>query len=133
MTGPEPPDVGDDASEPFQPRTATDERQIMEPGITPRDLDHDVVPTEADVRHPSSATTLRQGAFSPRQAARIAGAAYLIQYMFAVYPEFFVRPALIVTGDAARTASNIVAHAQMFRPGPPRHRDPRRTAPASVT
>jgi hypothetical protein len=26
-----------------------------------------------------------------------------------------VRPALIVTGDATRTASNIVANAQMFR------------------
>jgi Domain of unknown function (DUF4386) len=32
-----------------------------------------------------------------------------------VFPELYVRPALIVTGDAARTASNILAHAQLFR------------------
>lgn len=55
------------------------------------------------------------GAFSPRQAAKIAGAAYVIQYVTSVFPEFYVRPALIVTGDAARTASNIAAHAQLFR------------------
>lgn len=73
------------------------------------------MPTEADVRHPPSATTNRRGAFSPRQIARIAGAAYLIQYVTSVFPEFYVRPALIVAGDAARTASNIAAHEQMFR------------------
>ena len=73
------------------------------------------MPNEADVRHPPSATTHPRGAFSPLQTARIAGAAYLIQYVTSVYPEFFVRPALIVAGDAARTASNIVAHEQMFR------------------
>ena len=53
--------------------------------------------------------------FSLRQTARIAGAAYLIQYVTSVFPEFYVRPALIVTGDAVRTASNIAAHAQLFR------------------
>lgn len=73
------------------------------------------MPTETDVWHPPSATTQRQGDFSTRQAAMIAGAAYLIQYVTSVYPEFYVRPALIVTGDAARTASNIVANAQLFR------------------
>lgn len=82
---------------------------------TASDLDQNVVPTEADVRHPPSATTHRRGDFSPRQVARIAGAAYLIQYVTSVFPEFYARPALIVAGDAARTASNIVAHAQMFR------------------
>lgn len=82
---------------------------------TAPDLDQNIVPSEADVRHPPSATAHRQGAFSPRQAAKIAGAAYLIQYVTSVFPEFYVRPALIVSGDAAQTASNIVAHAQLFR------------------
>lgn len=65
---------------------------------TDPDLDQNLVPT-----------------FSFQQVARIAGAAYLIQYVTSVFPEFYVRPALIVSGDAARTAGNIVAHAQLFR------------------
>ena len=73
------------------------------------------MPTEADVRHLPSATAHPRGAFSPRQTARIAGAAYLVQYGTSVFPEFFVRPALIVDGDVARTASNILAHEPMFR------------------
>jgi hypothetical protein len=60
---------------------------------------------------------LRPDAFSPRQVAAIAGAAYLITDAGAIFSEFFVRPTLVVSGDAARTASNIVAHAQLFRAG----------------
>jgi hypothetical protein len=82
---------------------------------TASDRDPSAVSSEAEVRHPLPATTQRQGGFSRRQAAMIAGVAYLVQYVTSVYPEFFVRPALIVAGDAARTASNIAAHAQMFR------------------
>lgn len=82
---------------------------------TAPDFDPNAVPTEADVRHPPSATTHRRETFSARQAAMIAGAAYLIQYVTSVFPEFYVRPMLIVPGDAARTASNIEAHAQLFR------------------
>jgi hypothetical protein len=73
---------------------------------TAPDLDPNVVP---------NAMTNRQRGFSLRQAAMIAGAAYLVQYVTSVYPEFFVRPMLIDSGDAARTASNIAAHAQLFR------------------
>ena len=54
---------------------------------------------------------------APRPAARIAGAAYLVQYVTSVFPMFYIRPSLIVSGDAARTASNIAAHAQLFRFG----------------
>lgn len=60
--------------------------------------------------------TLRPDAWSPRQAARIAGAAYLITDATAIFSEFS-RATLIVSGDAARTAGNIVAHAQLFRVG----------------
>jgi len=59
--------------------------------------------------------TLRPDAFSPRQAAAIAGAAYLITDAGAIFSELYVRPMLVAGGDAARTASNIAAHAQMFR------------------
>ncbi len=53
-------------------------------------------------------------AWTTQQAARIAGAAYLITYA-PMYSLFFVYPKLIVAGDVARTASNIMAHAQLFR------------------
>lgn len=52
---------------------------------------------------------------SPRRVAQVAGAAYLVQYVLAASTEFFLRPALIVSGDAARTAANIAAHGQLFR------------------
>lgn len=84
---------------------------------TAHDLDHDVVLAEASVCYPRSsrARTLREDAFSPRRAARIAGAAFLITNATAIFSEFLVRSRLIVDGDAASTASNIVAHAQLFR------------------
>jgi hypothetical protein len=47
-------------------------------------------------------------------AARIAGAAYLLTYA-PVYSWLFVFPQLVVAGDVARTASNIAAHAGLFR------------------
>lgn len=50
-----------------------------------------------------------------QRAARIAGAAYLTTSATAAFAALYVRSSLIVGGDAARTASNIVAHAQLFR------------------
>jgi hypothetical protein len=44
----------------------------------------------------------------------VAGAAYLITDATSIYG-IFVRSSLIVSTDAARTASNIAAHAQQFR------------------
>jgi hypothetical protein len=52
--------------------------------------------------------------WTPNQAAKIAGAAYLLTYAPA-FSWLFVYPKLFVTGDVARTASNIVAHTQLFR------------------
>ena len=54
--------------------------------------------------------------WSPQQAARIVGATYLVTDATSIYG-IFVRSSLIVSGDAARTASNIVAHSQFFRGG----------------
>jgi hypothetical protein len=82
---------------------------------TTHDLDHDRVSTAADAARPHAAATHPPATSSLRQAARVAGAAYVIQYVTAVFPEFYARPMLIVSGDAGRTASNIVAHAQLFR------------------
>ncbi len=51
----------------------------------------------------------------PQRAARIAGAVYLIVNATAIFSDFFLRSRLIVSGDGAHTASNITAHAQLFR------------------
>lgn len=48
-------------------------------------------------------------------AAKVAGILYLITTVMAAFAEFFVRAPLIVSGDAAQTASNIMANAQLFR------------------
>lgn len=63
----------------------------------------------------SHVMTLRERAFSPQLAARIAGAAYLITNVTAEFNLFFVRPKLYAAGDAARAAINIAAHAQLYR------------------
>jgi hypothetical protein len=53
---------------------------------------------------------------SQRTAARIVGLAYLLALPPAVFAEFFVLGRL-VSGDAAETARNIVAHERLFRLG----------------
>jgi Domain of unknown function (DUF4386) len=50
-------------------------------------------------------------------AARVVGIAYLAALPLAIFPEFFVREKLIVFGDPAGTARNIVAHEGLFRLG----------------
>lgn len=50
-----------------------------------------------------------------RTAARVAGSLYLLTTALAFYAEFFVRAPLVVSGDAARTATNIAANAQLYR------------------
>ena len=54
---------------------------------------------------------------SPRLKARIAGLLYLIVIAGGIFTELFVRSALIVRGDAAATAANILAHEQLYRLG----------------
>ena len=54
---------------------------------------------------------------SPRQAARVAGLLYLTIIIAGIFAEFFVRQSLIVAGDAAATAANIVASEGLFRLG----------------
>lgn len=52
---------------------------------------------------------------SPQFIARIAGAFYLLTVVTALYAEFFVNARLVVDGDAATTAHNIVTHESLYR------------------
>ncbi|MEA2163273.1 MAG: hypothetical protein QOK37_1400 [Thermoanaerobaculia bacterium] len=54
---------------------------------------------------------------SQRRAARVVGFAYLFALPPAIFAEFYVRGQLIVSGDAAQTARNIMAHERLFRLG----------------
>jgi Domain of unknown function (DUF4386) len=53
---------------------------------------------------------------SPRPRARITGVVYLLYFLTAVFAEFFMR-GLVVSGDAAATANNMLAHQPLFRLG----------------
>src|ERR1700722_5862196 len=54
---------------------------------------------------------------SPSLQARIAGGFYLINIATGIFAILFVRGALFVSGDAAATAANIMAHQMRFRLG----------------
>ena len=54
---------------------------------------------------------------SQRKAARVAGFAYLLSLATEVVSEFRIKPPLIVAGNAAETARNILAHESLFRLG----------------
>lgn len=54
---------------------------------------------------------------SPRLKARTAGILYLIIIVTAGFAEIFVRGKLVVFGDAAATAVNILAHESLYRLG----------------
>jgi hypothetical protein len=60
--------------------------------------------------------TQRIAEASPRPGARITGVVYLVYFLTAVFGEFFLR-GLVVDGDAAATAGNILAHESLFRLG----------------
>jgi len=53
---------------------------------------------------------------SPSPRARVTGVVYLLYFLTAVLGEFFMR-GLVVSGDAAATANNILAHQPLFRLG----------------
>ncbi len=61
--------------------------------------------------------TVHTAETSPLVYARAAGLLYLIIIVFGIYSEVFIRSSLIVAGDAAATAANIVASEGLFRLG----------------
>ncbi len=64
-----------------------------------------------------STLTNRTTTVSPVLLARIAGGFYLINILTGIFAIMFVRSALLVRGDAAATAANILAHSMRFRLG----------------
>jgi hypothetical protein len=54
---------------------------------------------------------------SQRKAAKVAGFAYLMTFVIVVYVNFGIHERLIVWGNAAETARNILAHERLFRIG----------------
>ena len=54
---------------------------------------------------------------SPRTKGRFVGAIYLLYVIAGVYAQAFISERLIVFGDAARTASNILANQSLYRLG----------------
>lgn len=54
---------------------------------------------------------------SQRQAAKVAGWAYLITFATVVYVNFAIHDRLIVASNSAETARNILAHERLFRVG----------------
>ena len=53
---------------------------------------------------------------SPRSRARITGAVYLLYFLTAIFGAFLMR-GVVVSGDAAATANNLLAHESSFRLG----------------
>src|SRR5437762_9185336 len=52
---------------------------------------------------------------SPQLYARIGGVLYLIIIVVGLFGEAFVRDRLIVSGDAAATATNLISHESLWR------------------
>jgi hypothetical protein len=63
------------------------------------------------------ASVERTAEMSPRTKGRFVGAIYLIYVIAGVYAQTFISDRLIVFGDAARTASNILANQSLYRLG----------------
>src|SRR5882762_3109697 len=65
----------------------------------------------------TSAKTGRITPTSPRLQARIAGFLYLLVIVGGIFAEIFVRGRLVVRGDPAATAHNILTHELLYRAG----------------
>src|SRR6476469_10030467 len=75
---------------------------------------------EKDVEFQKPEKVEKQTGFAIQsKAARLAGLLYLIAMVTGLFAEFYVRfpSTLVVIGDAAKTASNIIANERLYRIG----------------
>jgi Domain of unknown function (DUF4386) len=59
--------------------------------------------------------TNKESTNSPQKTARVAASVFLIIFFLGMSTELFIRPGMIVLGDAAATVKNIVASESLFR------------------
>src|SRR5713226_5378802 len=65
----------------------------------------------------NGAMTERIATSSPQFKARLAGVLFLVTILLGVFAQGFISKRLVVFGDAAATATNILAHRGLFQLG----------------